>query len=320
MRSRISGGAFCLAALVSAAAAAQPSVGLLWLKSEATSQNLAALQEGLREHGLIEGRNFRLERRNEVVGYERLPGAAAELAKLKVDLIVAWGDTATQAARKATSTIPVVMIAGSDPVKSGLVASLARPGGNVTGFIAFQQDLIGKRLELLKEAVPGIKSVAILMNSTSAGQAESLKRAEVAAEGLGLRIHVAEVRGAEDIEIALQAASRARVDAIMAVPSTMFAANRARIVGMTSALRLPAVFTDLRWTEEGALMSYGGDARDHFRIAAGFVARILKGANPAEMPIERATRLYLSINLRTAKAIGVTIPATMLQRADRVIE
>jgi putative tryptophan/tyrosine transport system substrate-binding protein len=297
-----------------------PRIGLLWLKSETTAQNLAALQDGLREHGFVEGRNFRFERRDEVASYERLPQGAAELVQLKVDLILAWGDTATQAAGKATSTIPIVMVAGSDPVKSGLAASLARPRRNVTGFIAFQQDLVGKRLELLKEAVPGIKSVAVLMNPTSAGQSESLKRAEAAAEALGLRVHLAEVRTPHDIEIALQAASRARVDAVMAVPSVMFAANRARIVELTSALRLPTVFTDVRWAEEGALMSYGGDTRHNFRFAAAFIARILKGANPGEMPIERATRLYLSINLKTAKAIGITIPSAMVLRADQVIE
>lgn len=310
----------CLAASLSSAAYSQPRVGLLWLKSEATAQNLAAFQEGLREHGFVEGRNLRFVGRDQVASYERLPEAAAELVQLKVDVILAWGDTATQAAGKATSTIPIVMLAGTDSVQAGLAASLARPGRNVTGYTAFQQELVGKRLELLKEAVPGIKSVAVLMNPTSAGQPESFKRAEAAAQALGLRVHLAEVRTPQDIEPVLMAASRARVEAVMAVPSNMLASNRAHIVELTSALGMPAIFTDVRWAEAGALMSYGGDARHSFRIAAGFVARILKGANPAEMPFERATRLYLTINLKTAKAIGVTIPHAMVLRADRVIE
>jgi putative ABC transport system substrate-binding protein len=313
--------ALCWNSLVPAPPAyAQPRVGLLWLKSELTSELLPAFREGLLEHGFVEGKNVRFERRDEVETYGGLPDAAAALVKLKVDVILAWGDTATQAAGKATTSIPIVMLAGTDPVKAGLAVSLGRPGRNVTGFTAFQQELVGKRIELLKEAVPRVKTIAILMNPASVGQPDSFRQAKAAAEALGLSVQLAEVRTPKDIGPALAAASRSGANAVMAVPSNMLASNRSVVIDTASSLRLPGVFTTVAWAEQGALMAYGIDTQHTFRVGGRFVGRILKGANPAEMPFERATKLFLIINLKAARALGVTIPPSMLLRADRVIE
>jgi putative ABC transport system substrate-binding protein len=293
-----------------------PVVGLMWLKSDFTEQVLVAFRESLREGGFVEGKNVRFERRDQVASYSQLPEAATELVQLRVDVILAWGDTATQAARKATSTIPIVMIQASDPEKVGLAASLARPGGNVTGLTAFGQDVMGKRLEILREAVPRARKVAVLMNPDSAGQRESFNRAEVAAQALGLQAQLIEVRDLREIESAFSSA----VDAVIIVPSTMFRAHRLRLAELASAHKLPAVFSDQSYVEAGGLMAYGADPRDFLSVAARHVARILKGARPAEMPIERIHRLHLSVNLKAAKTIGMTLPQSLVARADRVIE
>ena len=209
-----------LACLAQRSSAGIPSVGLLWIKSDAAAQNFVAFRERLRELGFVEGQSVRFERRDEVPSYEQLPKAAVELAQLKVDVIFAWGDTATRAASKATNSIPIVMLVGSDPVAAGLAASLSRPGGNLTGITSLGQALVAKRLQLLKETVPGLERVAVLLNPTSQGEMESLKVAEAAARSLGMRLHVAEVRNAQDIEPVIATASRARAGALTALPST----------------------------------------------------------------------------------------------------
>lgn len=306
--------------LFASTAGAQPRVGLLWLQSELTEQNVAALSESLREHGFVVGRDVRFEPRNQLASYSQLGAAAEELVRLRVDVILAWGDTATRAARKATSTIPIVMIQAADPVAAGLVASLARPGGNVTGLTAFGQDLMGKRLEILKQAAPHIRKVAVLMNPESAGQPESFKRAEAAAQALGLQAMLVEVRNAGDIEAAFPKALRASADAITVVPSTMLRSHRVRLAALASQNRMPAMFSDASYVEVGGLMGYGVDPRTLMRVAGNYIGRILKGANPSEIPVERLHQLHLTINLQTAKKIGVTLPQSLVARADRVIE
>jgi len=301
-------------------AQAQPRIGLLWLESDITPQGLAEIREVLREQGYVEGQNVRFEQRVSVAGYERLPAAAAELVQLRVDAIVSWGDTATRAAAKATSSIPIVMLAASDPVASGLAASLSRPGGNVTGIASLGQALMEKRLELLKEMVPGAQRIAILLNRASKGEIESLEQAEAAAPSFGLHLHVAEARTAKDIEPAIKTASRAGVGALLVVPSTMLRANRARIVEVSASHRLPTVFPDSSYVEVGGLLSYGRDTRYAFRLVAAYVAKILKGAKPADMPIEQVSKLELVVNAKTAKALGITIPNSILLRAHKVIE
>jgi len=312
-----------LAAPLGAAAqsAKAPRVGLLGLGSASEPSALfEALRQGLREQGWVEGQNITFEDRTTVGHYSRLPEAAAELVRLRVDVIVTLGTTTALAARKATRTIPIVATAGSDPVEMGLAASLARPGGNVTGLTSSGRELIGKRIELLKETVPGLSRVALLWNPESRTQPLSLRDAEAAARSLGLQVRPAEVRGPEDLEKVFASIAHERPEALAPMQSNMFRAHRARIVELAARYRLPATFSDRSYVEAGGLMSYGPDEKAIFRQLATYVDRILKGAKPGDLPIEQPTKFELVINAKTAKALGLTIPPSLLLQADQVIQ
>ena len=315
---------FILGLLAAPLAAAQlakaPRVGLLGLGSAESSPLFEALRQGLRERGWVEGQNIAFEDRTTVGHYSRLPDGAAELVRLKVDVIVTWGTTSALAARKATGTIPIVTTAESDPVETGLAASLARPGGNVTGLTISSRELVGKRIELLKETLPGLSRIAVLWNPESRTQLGSLRNAEAAAKSLGLHVQPAEVRRPEDLEKAFASIAQKRPEALVLAPSNMFRAHRARIVALAARHRLPATFWERSYVEAGGLMSYGPDEKAIFRQLANYVDRILKGAKPGDLPIEQPTKFELVINMKTAKALGLTIPPSLLARADEVIQ
>ena len=272
----------------------------------------------MREFGYVEGRNLEVERRNADGNVERLPALAAELVQRQVDVVVAGGSAAVRAAQEATRTIPIVIIiAGQDTVELGLTPSLARPGGNVTG-VVLGSVLAGKRLELLKEAVPRAKRIALLATGDAAFRIQ-VKEAEQAAALLGVRLIVVEAK-AHDYERAFTTMRRERADALFVGASPTFTADRRRIVELAAQYRLPAIYQWPEHVEEGGLMAYGVSGRWAIRRLATYVDRVLKGTNPAEMPIEQATTLTLAFNLKTAKALGLTIPASVLGRADEVIQ
>jgi putative ABC transport system substrate-binding protein len=315
-------GAVLLAAPLAAGAqqAKVPRVGLLGLGSAESSPLIEVLRQSLRERGWVEGQNIAFEDRSTVDRYSRLPDVAAELVRLKVDVIVAWGTTTALAARKATQTIPIVTTAGSDPVEMGLAASLARPGGNVTGLTESSRELVGKRIELLKETLPGLSRIAVLWNPESRTESLSLRDTEAAARSLGLRVRPAEVRRPEDLEKAFASMAHEHSEALFLVGSNMFRVHRVRIVELAARHRLPATFSDRVFVEAGGLMSYGPDLKAIFSRLATYVDRILKGAKPGDLPIEQPTKFELVVNLKTAKALGLTIPPSLLGRADQVIE
>ena len=297
-----------------------PRVGLFGLGSAAESSPLfEALRQGLRERGWVEGQNIAFEDRTTVSHYSRLPDVAAELVRLRVDVIVTLGTTPALAARKATRTIPIVARSGSDPVEMGLAASLARPGGNVTGLTSSGRELIGKRIELLKETLPGLSRIAVLWNPESRTQPLMLRDAEAAARSLGLQVWPAEVRGPEDLEKAFASIAHKRPEALVPTPSNMFWAHRVKVVDLAARHRLPTTFTDRGYVEAGGLMSYGPDEKAIFHQLATYVDRILRGAKPGDLPIEQPTKFELAINLKTAKALGLTIPQSILARADQII-
>jgi putative ABC transport system substrate-binding protein len=291
----------------------------LGIGSAEQSPFFEAFRQGLRERGWIEGQNILFEDRSSVEDYRRLPKVAEELVRLKVDVIVTTATTAALAARKATGTIPIVTMVGSDPVQSGLVASLARPGGNVTGVANLGRELMGKRLELLKETLPGVTRVAVLWNPESRTEVFSLRDAEAAARSLGVRVQPVEVRRPEDLEKAFASMTRERAEALVPASSNMFRAHRARVVGLAARHRLPAIFDAKMYVESGGLMSYGSDTKAIFRGLASHVDRILKGAKPGDLPFELPTKFELLINLRTAQTLGLTIPPAVLARADEII-
>jgi putative ABC transport system substrate-binding protein len=296
-----------------------PRVGLLGLGSAESSPLFEALRQGLRERGWVEGQNIAFEDRTHVDHHSRLPDVAAELVRLKVDVIVTWGTSTALAANKATRTIPIVTAAG-DLVEMGLAASLARPGGNVTGLTTSGRELIGKRIELLKETLPRLARIAVLWYPESRTQPLQLKDAEAAAKSLRLQVRPAEVRGPEDLEKAFASIAHERPGALALLASNMFQAHRARIVELAARHRLPATFSDRSFVEASGLMSYGPDRKAISRQLASYVDRILKGAKPGDLPIEQPTKFELVINLKTAKALGLTIPPSLLARADEVIQ
>jgi putative ABC transport system substrate-binding protein len=283
-----------------------------------------AFRQGLRDLGYFEGRNVVIEYRDAEGKVERLPALAAELVALNVDVIVAPASTAAAvAAKKATRTLPIVFIGTADPVASGLVSSLARPGGNLTGLSNLAPELVGKWLELLTQAVPGVSRVAALWQPDSLGERtekETLTRAEVAARALGVRLQFVEARAPEDFDRAFSDMTRARAAALTVLTSAMFFGERRRLVDMTAKHRLPAVYQWRDFVNAGGLMSYGPNRPDWYRRAATYVDKILKGAKPGDLPIEQPTKFELVINLKTAKALGLTIPPSLLGRADQVIE
>ena len=276
--------------------------------------------QGMREVGYVEGQNILVEGRWYGERTDRLPALAAELVRLKVDVIVAGAAPAPEAAQRATSTIPIVMANHADPVGGGLVVSLAKPGKNVTGLSTLAPELVGKRLQLLKEAVPGISRVAVLSNPTIPSQAVDLREAKVAAGSLKMQLQVLEARAPSDFAGAFSAMTKERAGGVIVLGSPMLLAERSRIVELAAQSRVPAIYWLKEFAEAGGLMTYGINLHESFRRAAGYVDKILKGAKPADLPVEQPTKFELVINLKTAKALGLTIPPSVLGRADEVIQ
>jgi putative ABC transport system substrate-binding protein len=280
-------------------------------------------EQALGELGYVEGRNIVSEYRSAEGRVERFPALAAELVGLKVDLIVVFSTPSARAARQATTTIPIVGAAMQDPVRDGLVASLARPGGNVTGLTFLGLELVPKRLALLKEAIPSVSRVAVLWHpgglAERTGQ-ETVKEAEVAARGLGLHLQLVRAEAPKDLDGAFSSMTRWRADGLILLPSPMLFAERRRIVDLAARHRLPAMYIAREFVDLGGLMAYGASQLDLIRRAATYVDKILRGAMPADLPVEQPNKYELLINLKTAKALGLTIPPSLLQRADQVIE
>jgi putative ABC transport system substrate-binding protein len=279
--------------------------------------------QGLRDLGYVEGRNVVIEYRFAEGKLERYPALAAELVALKVDVIVAPITAAALAAKQATRTIPIVFATVGDPTTDGLVTSLARPGGNVTGLSLLAPELVGKCLEQLTQAVPGVSRVVVLWQPGAAPEhteKDMLKEAEVAAGALGVRLQFVEARGAADLDRAFSDMTRVRAGALTVLTGNLFFGERRRLVDLAAKNRLPAVYTLREFVDAGGLMAYGPNAADLFRRAAVYVDKILKGAKPADLPVEQPTKFELVINLKTAKALGLTIPPSLLLRADQVIE
>ena len=279
-----------------------------------------AFRQGLRELGYVEGQTIAIVFPSAEVSAERLPELAQELVRLKVDVIVAAGTVAIQAAQNATKTIPIVMPVVTDPVGTGAAASLARPGGNVTGLTLISPDITGKRVQLLKEIVPGASRIVILSNPTSRNSEPQIREAEIAARALGAQLAPLQVRGPDDFESAFQTASKHRADALLAVDDALFFTHRKQIVDLAAKHRLPALYGYREFVDAGGLMTYAANLPEMYRRAAHFVDKILKGAKPADLPIEQPTTFELVINMKTAKALGIAIPPSVLLRADRVIE
>ncbi len=276
-------------------------------------------RQGLRDLGYVEGRSVVIETRDADRKLERLPALAAELVALKVDVIVVGGTVAALAAKQATRTLPIVFVSAIDPVADGLVISLARPDGNVTGLSTLAPELIGKRLENLNRAVPGLSLVAVLWQPGALRERtekDLRKGAEVAARALGMRLHFVEARGPDDFNRAFSEMTKARAGALMVLGGTMFLTERRHLVDLAAKNRLPAMYGLREYVDAGGLMCYGPNNADMFRRAATYVDKILKGAKPADLPVEQPTKFELVINLKTANALGLTIPPSLLQRAE----
>ena len=283
-------------------------------------ERLDAFKRGLGERGYLEGKNLALEYRWAEGKPERFPGFAAELVGLKVDVIVAATTPAAQAAKNATEMLPIVMVVIADPVGSGLVQSLARPGGNVTGLSFLAADLGPKQLQLLKEVVPQLTRVAVLSLATNPGHAFILKGLEAAASTFGVTLQRLEVRGPDDYEGAFAAMAKEHAGGVIVLPEPLFSRDRHRLAELAARDRLPAVYGVVDHVAAGGLLAYAVDDRDNWYRAAAYVDKILKGAKPADLPVEQPTTFKLAINLKTAKALGLTIPPSLLARADQVIE
>ncbi len=282
---------------------------------------LDAFRQGLRELGYVEGQNLVLEYRSAEGKFERLPSLAGELVRLKPDVLLVATTPANLAAKKATTTIPIVMVSVADPVGVGLVPSLARPGGNITGITNITAELAGKRLELLKEAVPGAARFAVLVNPDDQNTPLQMRSAEAAARSLGVHLHpVVAVRSGNDLEGAFEAAVKGGAGAAIRMVDPLGSALRRRQAELAAKHHLPVIYAFREDAEAGGLMSYGTNLREQYRQAATFVDKILRGAKPADLPVEQPTRFELVVNLKTAKALGLTIPRSILVRADQVIE
>jgi putative ABC transport system substrate-binding protein len=297
-----------------------PRIGYLTAAFLSANQaRIEAFRQGLRELGYVEGKNIVIEYRSAEGKRDRLPALAAELVRIKVDIIVTTGPTSTRPAKEATVTIPIVMAFDSDPVGMGFVASLARPGGNITGLSTLAPEISGKQLELLREIVPKLSRVAILRTSTVQSTAPSLKEIEPAAVAFGVQLQYLNVRTAKDIEGAFRAASKERADAVLVLSSLVLNSHRKQVVDLAVKSRLPAIYPLTEYTEVGGLVYYGANTPDLFRRAATYADKILKGAKPADLPVEQPIKFEFIINLKAAKQIGLTIPPNVLARADRVI-
>jgi putative tryptophan/tyrosine transport system substrate-binding protein len=297
-----------------------PRIGFLAASHASGDQVVQAFMRGLRERGYVEGRDFVLERRSAEGRVELLPALADELVKLNVDVIVAPPVSSALAAQKATRRIPVVFALVSDPVGSGLVSSLSRPGANITGLSTRSDDLIAKMVEMLSEAVPGAIRIAVLLNPAEPLTETLWKRSEVAARALKVRLERFDVRTNEDLERAIGAIAKRRPDALVVLSDPIFLSHRERIVREVADMRLPAIYSFGNFTEAGGLISYGVDLNETFARAAGYVDRILRGAKPSDLPVEQPARFELVVNLKAAASIGLTLPRAFELRADRVIE
>jgi putative ABC transport system substrate-binding protein len=320
-------GAMLILAALSAQqlADAQPTgkvyrLGFLSSGSAAAQASLVeALQAGLRERGWVEGQNIRIEYRFAENRFDRLPDLAAELMRLEVDLIVAAPAAAAVAARKATSTIPIVMASATDPVGLGLIASYARPGGNVTGLTSSSEDIYGKRLQLLKEVIPDARRFAILSNPASATQSMSVTNLKTAARALGVSLQLLEARAPEDFDVAFAAMAKERAEALVVVADPLFGTHAARLAKLVAKHRLPSIYATRGEFDPGGLMFYGSSVAQQVRQSAVYVDKILKGAKPGDLAVEQPTKIEFVINMRTAKALGITIPQSLLLRADQVL-
>jgi len=312
--------ALALAPLVAEAQPAEKLARIGYLSLGSAADTPKALLQGLRELGYVEGQNLVIEYRYTEGKAERLPDLAEELVSLKVDIIVAGGTPLPLAAKRATTTIPIVMTSAGDPVGSGLVASLAKPGGNVTGLSTFTRDLAAKRLQLLKEVVPVISRVAVLWNAANPYAVLNMRETEAAARTLGLQVQSVEVRGPDDIETGFSTAIRWRAGAFIVVDYPVTYLHRTRIADLAARNQLPAMYGFRQYAEAGGLMAFGTSLADLSRRAATYVDKILKGAKPADLPVEQPTQFELVINAKTAKALKLTIPPSVLLRADQVIE
>jgi len=298
-----------------------PRIGFLAAVSlSANSVRFEAFRQGLRELGYVEGKNIVIEWRYADGKLDRLPALAAELVRLNVDIIVSGGSTATRPAKEATNTIPIVMAQDTDPVGNGFVASLARPGGNITGLATLAPELSGKQLELLKEIVPKLSRVAVLGTSTRSGNAQSLKETELAAGAFGVKLQYLDILRPKDIETAFQEARQGHADAVLVLTSAVFVLHRTQLADLAVKSRLPAIYDRREFVDDGGFMSYGTSFADLSRRAAVYVDKILKGAKPVDLPVEHPTKVELVIKLRTGKEMGVTSSRNVVARAEKGIE
>jgi len=315
----------CLAsfAVVDTTGAQQPAsprrIGVLLTASSPEEKSPQAFRQGLLDAGYAEGRDVVIEWRSANGNYDRLPQLAAELIQSKVDVLVVESTPAARVAKDATSSIPIVMAIVSDPVASGLVASLPRPGGNVTGLSSMGIDISAKRLELLKEAIPRLTRVGVVQNPDTPFHARVTEELKAAAPRMSIALSFVAVRTPGEIGPGVSAAGRAHAQALYIIPDALFLKKRTMLFQQASKARLPVMYGEKQWAEAGGLMSYGANYADLFRRSAGYVDKILKGARPADLPIEQPTKFELVVNLLTAKALGITIPESILLRADEVI-
>ncbi len=296
-----------------------PQIGLLGSSGSAESARTDAFRQGLRELGYVEGKNIVIVSRDAGGKPDRQRALAVELVRLKVDVLVTTGSGTTRAAKEATATIPIVMAQDPDPIGNGFVASLARPGGNITGLSNLGPELSGKRLELLKEVVPKLTRVAVFGTSTYPGNAQILKETELAARALRVQLQYFDILDPKDFETAFRAASKGRAEAVLVLAGQVFTSQRTQLADLAVKNRLPAIYYATEFVEDGGLMTYGANRADLSRRAAPYVDKILKGAKPADLPVEQPTKFEFIINLKAAKQIGLTIPPNVLARADRVI-
>jgi putative ABC transport system substrate-binding protein len=314
-----------LFALCSSSQAQQPTkvprIGYLTgATPDGQSGRIEAFRQGLRELGYVEGKNIVIEYRYAELKPDRLPAVAAELVRLKVDVIVTSATGMTRAAKNATNTIPIVFKQDGDPVANGFVASLTRPGGNITGLSNLSPEISGKQLELLKEIIPKLSRVAVMGTSaTNPSNAQQLREIELAAGALKVKVQYLAVLSSQDIETAFQAAGKGHAEAVLVLPGSIFNSHRTQIAKLAAKSRLPAIYSHSGYVVDGGLMTYAASQRDLDRRAATYVDKILKGAKPTDLPVEQPTKFEFVINLKAAKQIGLTIPANVLARADRVI-
>jgi ABC-type uncharacterized transport system substrate-binding protein len=298
-----------------------PRIGILSASAPSLNPDRAeAFRQGLRELGYVEGKDIVIEYRYAEGKFDRLPALAAELVRLKVDVIVTRGAAPTRSAKEVSNSIPIVMSSGGDPVSDGFVASLARPGGNITGLSTLAPEISGKQLELLKEIVPRLTRVAVFGTSTIPGHAQSLREIELAAGAFKVQLQYLDVLGPKDIETAFRAASKGRAGALLVLGGSVLASQRTHILESAVKRRLPAIYAARQSVDDGGLMSYGVNLTDLDHRAAAYVDKILKGRKPADLPVEQPKKFEFIINLKAAKQIGLTIPPNVLARADKVIK